>query len=237
MNTENIILKTGSHVTADKGLCAMEAVAFLAGEKHSDAPQCACPVITRFVQCINDRWDDVERQRLVPLLPTLIGTRNENKAAKRAYIAADWAVREVSSAWFDFANLPESAARIRALSPVVDIATAHAARDQVNAERKLVDARAVAAAARAVDYAAYAAAAAEAAEAAEAAVDYATYANATHAYAADYASYAAYTAADAYAAYAAEAAAHSPSFNTSSAAFRLALHDATLSVIERMVNA
>ena len=42
---EAIVLKHGSHTTFAQGLCAMEAVAWLAGEKHSDRPSCTCPVI------------------------------------------------------------------------------------------------------------------------------------------------------------------------------------------------
>lgn len=42
---DGIVLKEGSHEARERGVCAMEAVAWLAGEKHSDAPRCACPVI------------------------------------------------------------------------------------------------------------------------------------------------------------------------------------------------
>jgi len=41
----NIVLRYGSHGTSDKGMCAMEAVAWLANEPHSDRPACTCSVI------------------------------------------------------------------------------------------------------------------------------------------------------------------------------------------------
>lgn len=40
-----ISLQCGSHKEAQKQFCVMEAVAYVAGEPHSDHPQCACPVI------------------------------------------------------------------------------------------------------------------------------------------------------------------------------------------------
>jgi hypothetical protein len=37
----DLILKQGSHTAREYGMCAMEAVAWLAGEPHSDTPTCA----------------------------------------------------------------------------------------------------------------------------------------------------------------------------------------------------
>ena len=58
-------------------MCAMEAVAFVAGELWSDHPECACPVIGAFMRAWNDGLaDDVERTTLLrPLVPKLVGTR------------------------------------------------------------------------------------------------------------------------------------------------------------------
>lgn len=65
-------------------MCAMEMVAWLAGEEHSDEPRCACPVIAAFVRAVNDALpSDGERGRLLrPLIPQLVGTRG-NRAAER----------------------------------------------------------------------------------------------------------------------------------------------------------
>ena len=65
---EELVLMPGAHVDVSRGLCAMEAVAWLAGEEHSDAPQCACPALTSIVQRLNDRWDHGQRQSLKPYL-------------------------------------------------------------------------------------------------------------------------------------------------------------------------
>lgn len=67
-------LDSGAHDAAANGISAMEAVAWLAGEPHSDRPACSCPVIGRFVIRLNDAMPDAERQRLLPYLPRLIGT-------------------------------------------------------------------------------------------------------------------------------------------------------------------
>ena len=72
-----ITLKSGSHAKREEGVCAMEAVAWLAGEPHSDAPACTSPVIASFLR----RWNDIlptdaERNRLLrPLLPLMVDTK------------------------------------------------------------------------------------------------------------------------------------------------------------------
>jgi hypothetical protein len=74
---ETLKLTTGSHEDREAGVCIMEAVAWFANEPHSDHPRCACPVLTRFGIWLNDRFDDEQRQQLRPLIPRLVGTRDE----------------------------------------------------------------------------------------------------------------------------------------------------------------
>jgi len=129
MNTDNlndVVLKSGAHSTRDEGVCAMEMVAWLAGEAHSDSPACTCPVIGAFVRRVNDKWDDANRQRLKPLLLKLVGTVDPSKEQARAYMAVDWAVREILPQWHDLAGLTDQAAALRALSPIVDEDSARA---------------------------------------------------------------------------------------------------------------
>src|SRR5438105_4365288 len=57
-------LRHGSHKNPKQGLCVMEAVAFVAGERHGDHPECACPVLTGFAIRLNDRMKDGERDAL-----------------------------------------------------------------------------------------------------------------------------------------------------------------------------
>lgn len=157
---ETMTLLYGSHTEFAKGVCAMEAVAWLAGEPHSDAPQCACPVVAGFVRRLNDRVpDDETRTRLLrPLLPELVGSRVlRDTMIRRGYVAADFAVRVAVPIAFEARGRKEDAEKLRALAPIVDRETAQAA------------AYAAAAAADAADAAAYAAAADAYAAAADAA--------------------------------------------------------------------
>ena len=189
-------LKHGSHSSFDDGACLMEAVAYVAGEPHSDHPACTSRVLTSIAIRLNDRWDGEERQLLAPLIPKLIGTRTDWKHdVKRAYAMADACVREIVPMGLDAAKWADLAQRLRDVTPIVDQATAEAARDVCRSVRAEARTRSAAA------YAAYAAAAADAADAAYAAAAAAAYAAA---YAA--ADAAADAAAAAYAAYAAAAA-------------------------------
>ena len=73
---EQFSLAAGAHTTRDHGMCAMEMVAWLAGEPHSDEPQCACPVLGALVRACNDTMSDAQRNRyLRPLVPRFVGTR------------------------------------------------------------------------------------------------------------------------------------------------------------------
>src|SRR5690606_8813913 len=60
---DSVALMKGSHRRREDGVCAMELVAWIAGEPHSDAPRCACPVLTAFVTHLNDTLDDEPRNR------------------------------------------------------------------------------------------------------------------------------------------------------------------------------
>ena len=85
INLKTYKLGEGLHAYRKDGMCAMEFVAYLNGEPHSDRPQCASPVLTSFVIRLNDHWNDKERQLLKPFLKRIIGTRDE-KDAERARV-------------------------------------------------------------------------------------------------------------------------------------------------------
>jgi hypothetical protein len=75
---QKLSLRQGAH-SPDSTFCVMEAVAFVAGEKWSDAPECACPIISAFLRSWNDSMPtDADRDRLLkPLILRLVNTRNE----------------------------------------------------------------------------------------------------------------------------------------------------------------
>jgi hypothetical protein len=240
---KSLVIKHGEHADFEKGVCAMEAVAWLAKEPHSDHPACTCAVIAAFVRSFNDRLrTDEERSTLLrPLLPDLVGTAGSRELRiKRGYLAADWAVRIMLPILLRALEWEQEAAACEGIPAIVDPASA--ARGQEVAQHTRAAANAAAAytaaytanAAADAVYAAdaYAAAAAAdayayaaAADAADALVD--VYAAA--AYAADAAAADAVYAADAYAAYAAAA----PPARLTSA--RDAINASAVDLIKRMV--
>ena len=68
------------HLVRGKGerrsgaLCIMSFVALLAGERHTDAPSTASPLLRQFALVLNDAMPEPERQRLKPFAPRIIGT-------------------------------------------------------------------------------------------------------------------------------------------------------------------
>jgi hypothetical protein len=132
---DRITLGSGSHQSLEHGACAMEVVAYLAREGHTDHPQCTCPTIAGFMRSWNDSISDAdERTRVLrPLLTTVIGTRGGDRLMmRRVYMALDWDIRVRVPAWLRAAGLDVHA---DALASLPEIATrqalvhAHAASD------------------------------------------------------------------------------------------------------------
>jgi len=128
--TPDIVLKWGSH-SADSGeMCLLEAVAWIAGERWSDHPECVCPTLAAFGRTWNDGLpDDETRTRLLaPFLPRLVGTRSTPKVQDaRAFMAADWAVRVFVPAWLRRAGLVEDAEALEALPELSTVKSCEAA--------------------------------------------------------------------------------------------------------------
>ena len=142
-------LDHGAHAPdREAGMCAMEAVAYIAGEPWSDHPQCACPVISAFMRTWNDGLPDEERTALLlPLIPRLVGTRGSKALeARRATMAADWLVRVHTPAWLRLAGLTAQADALSGLPEITDFANTPSLRGPLEAARK--DAAAAWAAAR-----------------------------------------------------------------------------------------
>jgi hypothetical protein len=179
-------LGKGSHDTRETGMCAMEWVAYIAGEEHSDSPVCVDPVLRRFGMGLNDALPDDMRQRLRPYLARMIGTAGDGRSEERRWALADWAVRFAAAEAQDVTGRKDLGDKLRALPEVTAetkdeaIEVARAVRDgrraanayaaaAANAAANAADAAAAAAyAAAAYAAAAYANAAADAADAAAA---------------------------------------------------------------------
>ena len=130
-----VTLGSGSHSTREEGVCAMEAVAWLAGEPHSDAPECASPVIAAFLRSWNDSLPtDEDRQRLLlPLLPLVVDTRaDDGTELRRSYMALDWLVRVHVPAWLRLAGLDNQADVLSGLDEITGPATMEKALPALN---------------------------------------------------------------------------------------------------------
>ena len=78
-----LTLQDGGHDKRTDGLCVMEAAAWLAGEPHSATPSCASPLVTRFAQRINDRFDQTTRDALRDRLPLIVGSRSTSDVERK----------------------------------------------------------------------------------------------------------------------------------------------------------
>ena len=126
---DTITLDVGAHETFERGHCAMEVVAWLAGEPHTDRPACVCPVIGEFVRSWNDGLPDDDRNRLLkPLLPRLAGTAaSADVQDRRAFLQVDWAVRVFAPAWLRRAELHDDADSLANLPELSDAELCEAA--------------------------------------------------------------------------------------------------------------
>ena len=109
-------LDKGSHSDFDDGHCAMEVVAWLAGEGHTDAPDCASPVLRRYTIALNDRWPDERRQLLKPYLPRMVGTSGDGKDEIREQIARRFLITDLLGPWLRLAGMDEQAEALSALT-------------------------------------------------------------------------------------------------------------------------
>jgi len=130
---------TGQHKTRKQGMCVMEAVAYIAGEKHSDHPKCACPILSTFLRFWNDaiKDDDRRRELLGQFVFRLPGTKASPEIeVRRSFMCLDWLVRVHTPAFLDLCPaLSEHAESLRNLAEITDMTSAVAAGKQVAAVR------------------------------------------------------------------------------------------------------
>lgn len=61
----DLVIHRSNHSSFESGHCALEVVAWLAGEPHSDTPECTCPTIASFVRRWNDGITDDARRTAI----------------------------------------------------------------------------------------------------------------------------------------------------------------------------
>jgi hypothetical protein len=67
------VLAQGRHRSPRKGACFMEMASYLAGEPWSDRPRCTHPLLAGLARLVNDHTTDDGRDRLVELVPSVVG--------------------------------------------------------------------------------------------------------------------------------------------------------------------
>jgi hypothetical protein len=75
------LLGRGPHLQREDGACVMEYVAWLAGEPHSDRPECVHPLLAAVAQVVNDGVSDARRAALARRCPEFIGTATDDPEA------------------------------------------------------------------------------------------------------------------------------------------------------------
>lgn len=111
LDLDTLNLKAGAHHPTDGEMCILEAVAYVAGERWSDHPECASQVIGAFLRTWNDALNDADRNRLLkPLIPKLVGTKGTvEQEDRRAWMAVDWLARDYTPVWLRLAHLDAQA--------------------------------------------------------------------------------------------------------------------------------
>lgn len=116
-----ITLAKGAHGNPGDGMCLMEAVAFLAGERFSDRPACVSPVLGEFGRSLNDLLPTPQRQELVALIPSLVGTAGDGYDVGRGFMALDWLARVCVPAYLDLVpECRDQAVILRGLARIAD---------------------------------------------------------------------------------------------------------------------
>ncbi|WP_298175704.1 hypothetical protein [Saccharomonospora sp.] len=102
-----------------------EAVAWFAGEQHSDRPHCVSPVLLTTATVLGGRLPHPKRQRLKRFVPSLVGTADDGHDEQRSLIAMDWLVRVYTPAWLRLVPALDLArVSLAERSPVLTVADA-----------------------------------------------------------------------------------------------------------------
>jgi hypothetical protein len=111
-----ITLTEGAHASPEDGVCLLEAVAVFAGGEFTDSPDCVSPVLAAYGRELNDMLPDKQRQQLIPLIPKLIGTVDDEADERDSLRCVRWLVTHWAPAWLDLVpELADHAAVLRAV--------------------------------------------------------------------------------------------------------------------------
>jgi hypothetical protein len=112
LDLDALILTQHPHGRRVDGTSLLEAVAWWAGEPHSDSPACVSPVLATLGRGWAVELDDGPRQRLKPLIPALAGTAGDGGDGRRALKLAGFLVGDAAPAFLRVAGLSTEAERL-----------------------------------------------------------------------------------------------------------------------------
>lgn len=72
-------LRSGKGKTPADGGCILQVIDFVDRGGWTDAPECVHPVLRAVAIQVNDSLDDADRQRLLDLVPRLMGTASDDR--------------------------------------------------------------------------------------------------------------------------------------------------------------
>ena len=132
-------LVAGAHPATSKEMCIMEAEAYIAGERHSDHPNCVSPMLAMIARRVNDYMTQEERDEFIaPMLGTFAGTRgNKDTEIERGYIIVDYHFRIFLPMLLDAWHFKEAASLFRGLNKIADKKSGSAALDALDARAAL----------------------------------------------------------------------------------------------------
>jgi hypothetical protein len=107
LDLDAVTLDAGPHGHRVDGVNLLEAVAWWAGEPHTDRPVCVSPVLARFAGEWAEALDHQPRQRLKRLVPALAGTAADGADRRRVLMLADWLVHTCAPAFLQAAGLAD----------------------------------------------------------------------------------------------------------------------------------
>jgi hypothetical protein len=82
------VLGAGVHLAPEDGVCLMEYVSVLAGERFTDSPRCTGPTLAFLARLVNDTVSDADRGFLAPLAADLsVLGRTDAVASARLVVA------------------------------------------------------------------------------------------------------------------------------------------------------
>jgi hypothetical protein len=130
INLDEVLLESTPHPRRGLRLTLLELVAWLAHERHTDAPRSVSPVLAAHARWFASSLDGGRRQQLKTLARALIGTRSPSvdgattlspEDTLRAWLATDWLLRAQAPAWLRAAGFDDAAGRLEDLGPTDEL--------------------------------------------------------------------------------------------------------------------